>query len=1036
MKITKFNLRRLTTAIFLAAASGLFAQSISPLWMEILERDEFNINCLYEDRQGFLWLGSLSGLYRYDGHSYTRFQYDPADPYSMGDNKVLAILEDDEGGMWIGTQNGLNRYDRLTGRFTRYGPEVPANNVSFAVLALDKDEGGNVWIASTDGVYQYKKTNGRNFKGIKVVSGDRTNRPAIVKSDGEGGIYFTNAMGLHRLEISSGAIETLADTIAFHGIPSIIQTDQKGRIWAASATGVYYGEKKGVWTSIQALKGKEVHFLVFKDERFLWAGSEKGLFIIDTHTGLSTEQPCRFNTTELPNSTTLTYCHVSPSGTNWFCLGLAYLFKYEPQKQHFHQLQVDLFKYIRSIPQLFEQYEYEPGWLMISKGETPYLMNLYTQETKPFPARPSYNQAGWKSGATCYYEEQDGRLWIGTAGGLFLFDKNKKRFLPLEPWMQNTPLLKENAIRKIHRDRKGLLWIAFWNEGVCTIDFERHLVTQRKITAPMGMNCRTILEDRTGQIWIGTRGGLARYVEASDTFKVYRHDPKNPESLSDNTVFSMCEDPKGYIWCGTYGGGLNRFDVRTEKFAHFTTRDGLTDNTVVSVLADRSGRLWMSTFGGIAVFDPAKEIFRSFTKQQGLLNVGYSSFTYGISRDSSLFFFGGEKGVDFFCPDSIQASRYDPPVWFADFKLFNRSVGIAPAVSDSDTFQLSEHISTLKTLTLRHDQNVLTFDYVGIDHASPKTIHYAYRLIGFDTVWQYVGTQRSVTFTNLDPGRYTLEVKVTNGDGVWGSKRATLDIRILPPWWQTWAFRLSAACLLGLLLYALFRYRVRQISERETLRRRLSEVQTEALRAQMNPHFIYNCLSSLKLHVERNDNEKASHYIDLFATLLRRVLLHSRLEQISLSEELETLRLYVALEKMRFKDNFNYHFDIAPEAPLDELDVPPLIVQPYVENAIRHGLWQKKGDTGILNIRVTAYDDACQVIVEDNGIGRAAAAELKKQQTNLHISQGLDLTRERVEHFNLRGSGQLHVNTFDLSDTEGRAAGTRVVLTFQTNPAI
>ena len=294
-----------------------------------------------------------------------------------------------------------------------------------------------------------------------------------------------------------------------------------------------------------------------------------------------------------------------------------------------------------------------------------------------------------------------------------------------------------------------------------------------------------------------------------------------------------------------------------------------------------------------------------------------------------------------------------------------------------------------------------------------------------------MGNNRSATFTNLNPGDYLFKVKATNSDGVWGTKTASLKLTVLAPWWRTWWFRsLVFLSLLGIGI-SFYRYRFNQISEREaiktSLNKRIAEVKMEALRAQMNPHFMFNALTSINLFVLKNDTDAASFYLNKFSKLMRDVLDHSRSELITVEEEINTLKLYVEIEKMRFKENFTFKFDIDPEARLNEFKIPPLIIQPYVENAIWHGLKNKKEGEALLTIKV--FEDAkyFNIIVEDNGIGRDKAKEIKESNVIRHKSHGLNLTEERIKYFNETYAVQSSLETNDLKNANHEAIGTQIV---------
>lgn len=1004
------------------------------------------IDCIYEDSRGFLWLGSYSGLYMFDGYGITPFYHNPNDARSISDNKIKKLLEDRQGNIWVGTQLGLNYFDTRKKTFTHYNDKRKHGIDDVEIYDLKQDEWGNVWIAAADGLYKKELGNDLLKKQFPTELDQASIASIYAIELTAQGVYFCTPPGLFYLEYHTGktvAIPSKTPLYAHTPTEKIsTQQDHSGHIWIGTGRGLFsYGPfSDSVVIAHPDFYEEPVSFVGKENLQYeLWLGTGTGISLLNTRTGKSNKNlPLQKNGERVDAEIFSQICH-SASGIVWLGSAMRRLYKVDNNKLRFGHVPVHLLEDLKSVARkLFELYEYSPGVLLVAQKNGPSLLNIYTRQTTPFPYQPHYNVAGWKEGLTCFLEEKDGRLWIGTGGGLFLFDKNELRFINPEDEFGDFAKLKGLAIRKIHRDKKNRLWVATWAAGIFKIDLNTKKMMQynsskeqeaRKITYT-----RTVYETRSGEIWVGTRGGLLQYSESGDTFRVYKKIKNNPESMSENTAFCIYEDAEGNIWCGTYGGGLNKLDVQSGTFKHYTTADGLLNNNVFSLLPDKKGNLWLLGYDGISKYNPATKTFQVYTQQQGLLSKEYDGFLYGSSSYSNRLFFGGKNGVDYFDPDSIGLSDVNPVVWITDFKLFNESVPIEGSIRDTGGFALPEGISFTRHVTLRHDQNVITFDYVALDFSSPHTIQYAYRLIGFDKAWQMVGNKRSVTFTNLNPGDYTFQVKATNSDGIWGDKIATLHIAVLAPWWRSWWFLTLALLSVSALIISMYQYRIRQIRERESIRanlnRRIAEAKMEALRSQINPHFIFNCLSSLKSYVEKNETEKASMHISKFSRLLRQVLDQTKSDDVALTEELDTLQRYVELEQMRYK-NFDFQVAIQPGIPVRDIKIPPLIIQPYIENAIWHGLQYKNAGKGNLLLQVAMQEEECQIIVEDNGIGRLASMEYKKKSLNVHTSHGMNVTAERIALFKLKYENNARIDIIDLSDTEGKAAGTRVVLTFK-----
>lgn len=982
------------------------------------------IDCLFEDSKGFIWIGTYGGLFRYDGYELLHYQRDPADPHSIGDNKITRMLEDSAGNFWVGTQVGLNYFDIKKQQFKHYADPERCGLEREWISAMHYDSRRNLWVGTASGLHLYHPESDRFSKKFPLEANDKTAISLMIQ--GGKGVYFASGSRLFYTEENSPTQQVVQlpskinHLVRTPGYPS-------GKAWIATDSGLFLLDfSSNALQEVTQLRSLRI-ILAYPQEKGILAATSKGFFYAEEKGQAAVPVTVLANNAPLEIEYFFDYLQIS-NGINWYYDLRGVLYQSDGRKRHFGHAPVAGFDEVSNVVNLFELYEYNPGVLLYRGHQGNALLDLHTGKTNPFPHVPDHNRASWDRGVICFFEEADSLLWIGANTGLFLFDKKNNRFMNLERQFPALRQLEGAAIRKIHRDCKGYLWLASWNAGLFKIDFQGKTIRQYfhspEDEAAYKQGMRTIFETTGGDLWFGGRGGLFRYLEDRDSFIVYRHDPNDPESMSDNTSFCIYEDEAGNIWSGSYGGGLNCLNVKTGKFTHYTTRDGLLNNNVFSLLPDGKGNLWISGFGGLSVFNIEKKTFRTFTHHQGLLNTTFDAFLYGTSRNSNTFFFGGNKGVDFFSPDSVLSSAPMPKVWFTNFKLFNEKYPV--------------NITETSELTLHYDQNVLTFDYAALEYSSPETVEYAYQLVGFDTTWQYVGEKRSITFTNLDPGSYTLKVKASNAGGEWDPTEKnvrTLEIRITPPWWQTWWFRISLVLAIGGLIIAVFNFRLRQVRERAQLNQRIAQVKMEALRSQMNPHFVFNCLSSLKLFVEKNETEKASDHISKFAALLRRVLDDARTETetVPLERELDTLQRYVELEMIRFKDKFSFHLDISPDVDIYQAEVPPLILQPFVENAILHGLQNRPGNSGLLEVRVRQEEEQLRIEIEDNGVGREAAQAIKDRSPVKRQSHGLNVTAERLDYFTQKTGTRTSIETTDLYDTAGKAAGTRVELIFFQN---
>jgi ligand-binding sensor domain-containing protein len=1007
-----------------------------------------SINAMTEDSRGFMWFGGLAGLYMFDGYKVTHFVNDPDDSLSISDNKVHAIVEDNQGNMWIGTQNGLNYLDVRKKTFIRYNDFKKSGLGVTDIHGVVKDKSGAIWLIAGISLYKF---DAKTQKFNKCVQKDATKKLSLVSLEvADNQVFIGTTTGLYSCNLEGNNWRLVPskdlDTSRNKCYINVLKKDNQDNLWIGTIKGLYYLDK--TTDSIRAVKtlpsldNEIIGFIKDKSPNELWIGTLHGLLIFNKTT-FKYEKFINNPTNPLSmpkDAVGLGY--YSTHDILWLGINPSELHKVDIRKQQFQNIAINLYEASFSVPRLFEFYEFSPNILLLPLKDGASLFDITTQKKVPFPYKPTENLASWqKEGMTCFLEESDGKLWIGTSGGLFLFDKKTNKFINIEAQMKEITSLRNSPLRRIVRDRKGNLWVSTWHQGVCKINFDKKTFKRYFYKDNFNgsiSNTRTILEDKKGTIWVGTRGGLLKYMETADTFKLYKNVLNDPKSMSENTAFCLYEDKESNMWVGTYGGGLDKLDVNTGVFKHYTVlKNGLIDNNVIGIFPDKQDNLWLATFTGISVFNPKTETFRNYKSTQGLINKEFAAFLMGKSIYSDRLFLGGDKGIDFFDPNTIQVSNYDPNVWLTDFKIFNKSVPILKDKKiDSIPFYLNEDIAFTQHLTLNYDQNVIGFDFAALDFSAPKNVNYAYILENFDKNWQFIGNNRSATFTNLNAGDYTFKVKATNSDGVWGSKMATIKLTILAPWWQTLWFRTLVLLSLFSIGFAFYQYRITQIKEREaiktSLNKRIAEVKMEALRAQMNPHFIFNALTSINLFILKNDTELASFYLNKFSRLMREVLDHSRSDLITVEAELNTLKLYVDIEKMRFRDAFDFVLDIQNDARINAIKIPPLIIQPYVENAIWHGLKHKKQGEGVLEIAVSEDKGNLFIVVQDNGVGRKNALKLKENAEIQHKSHGLDVTEERIKQFNNTHAFASSIETIDLINDDKEAIGTRIVFKIKT----
>ncbi|MCI0494443.1 SpoIIE family protein phosphatase, partial [candidate division KSB1 bacterium] len=316
------------------------------------------------------------------------------------------------------------------------------------------------------------------------------------------------------------------------------------------------------------------------------------------------------------------------------------------------------------------------------------------------------------------------------------------------------------------------------------------------------------------------------FASGNPIFTRYEHNPQSPNSLSNNSIQSIYVDTNGILWIGTFGGGLNRFDPRTEKFEHFTESNSeLPNNVIYGVLGDDDGNIWVSSNRGISKYNPATNAFTNYDVDDGLQSKEFNGQAC-FKDDQGNMLFGGINGFNVFHPDSIRDNPYEPQIAITDFKLFGQPV---PIGEDSP---LKKHISETNDIRLAHWQNNVSFEFVALHYNQPEKNKYSYILVNYDQAWRAAGLQRTATYTNLEPGEYFFRVRGSNNDGIWNKKGAVVRILITPPWWKTpWAFILYGFLIVGLFFFS---YRIQRfvVVRRERARSKIREAELRAQAAE------------------------------------------------------------------------------------------------------------------------------------------------------------------------------------------------------------
>jgi ligand-binding sensor domain-containing protein/signal transduction histidine kinase len=776
---------------------------------------------ILQDRTGFMWFGTQAGLVRFDGYRARVFRHDPADAASLVDNYINCSYEDGQGRLWFGTRGGLVRFDPVRQDFVRHplsAAQPAGRNGAINVIAGDGADG--LWLGTGDGLVHLDIRTGamRTLRHAANAAGDAgDDRINALARDAAGGLWIGGAGGLDYLTPAAQRFEHV-DVDPAGG--------KRNAVWAlaldAGAT-LWIGTGAGLeaWNLGAGAHGRR-HLGAadgMDDARVLalYHDAEGGLWVGTDLAGLKRRAPAggRFTayTSEAPDRHSLSDNQVSAvridrTGTLWVGTLFGGVNRVDLASGGFDRFVPSAAAGLPADPnsRKIRAIAFAPDgrlWLGTTGAG---LLRLDPATGRGEAVRHAPGHAGsLPDDVVTAVLPAHGRLWVGAATGLSWRDPAGGPFTQVALGRDAA----SNAVQALMADRHGMLW-ALTRGGLFMLDgrgeVRRMWRHDPRDPASLGENFGfSLAEDGDGSIWIGTENGLDRLDgldradPASGRFTHFRHDPGDPGSLRHSRVYHVFASRRGDLWVGT-AAGLHRLERQAGRvsFHLVPLTPGREQAAVGAVLEDGHGRLWVSTMVGVARLEPGRGDAEMFTARDGLIDGSYFVGAAARGPDGRLYF-GGVSGMTSFMPDAIRANPFAPAVVITDLSVqgFARRIGAgAEAVLD-------------------YRDAAFTLEFAALHYADPASNRYAYRLRGFDKEWIDADAgKRYATYTNLDPGSYVFEVRAANKDGVWSPQPARLALRIVPPFWMTWWFRLAAG-IAGLgVAVAAYRLRVRVLLRR------------------------------------------------------------------------------------------------------------------------------------------------------------------------------------------------------------------------------
>ena len=832
--------------IFLSLLLPLMVDAQQPLRFEHLGMEHGlsndQVRAILQDTKGYLWIGTMDGLNKYDGYTFTKYRFDPTDSNSLSQNMIYTIWEDKQGYIWVGTFEGLCRFDKHTEKFIRYKPDPRAPFPDPNICAIDEDSTGMIWVGSASG--------------------------GLCRFDRQTGTFLPENFFPKRAD----------DKESLHGSVTTIHKDPTGVLWIGTLNGLYeviYSDAKAGKPTLKKYQNdpfdetslsNDTIISVFKDRSgLLWIGTGNGLNSFDRKTGIIKRylhDPGNINSISTNQMGTMFGTIISEDKDGNLWLGTRNgLNKLNSERNSFT-------RFFYSADNLYSIGSNDITTLSIDKAGILWVgswngkLNKANLNQKPFGLvnfDPANKNSLPGNEITSILEDSSGMVWLGIyERGLSRWDRKTNQFTHFRYNAANNKTLRSDHVYGLLEDKHGHLWVCngttLSRMNKQTGEFIHYNSNAANFKDFDHQTIYSITQDNEGYIWLGTGNGIKRFDENAGLFKHYyhtpgdttgisdytsiaifadskdniwsgfgsiatdrldkrtdrithfKHNPKDPASISSNVVSSFYEDSKGIIWIGTWAGGLCRFDYSTGKFTTYTIKDGLPDNSVYSILEDNNNNLWLGTANGLSQFDPVRKTFTNYEYKDGLQgNVfagGWRNRPAVFKGRDGILYFGGLGGLNFFDPSQLKTNSTLAPVVITQFKLFD---------------ELVKGANESGKIILKHHENYFSFEFSSLSYYNPEKNQYAYKLEGVDKDWVYSGARRYAGYTDIGPGKYIFRVKATNNDGVWNEEGVSITVIIRPPWWRTWwAYGIYGLLVIAGLL-AIHRYQKQRVirAERE-----------------------------------------------------------------------------------------------------------------------------------------------------------------------------------------------------------------------------
>lgn len=822
------------------------------------------VNSIAQDKYGFVWIGTEDGLNKYDGLS-VQVYHATADSFSIAGDWITAIYLDSDKQLWFCTKNGLSVYNDDTENFISFRHQVSdSSSISSNSLLSICEYEGDLWVGTSDaGISRYNKQTKKfthyqhddaNSKGLP---GNRINALLV---DHSNTLWIGTNQGLAKYNATKDNFVSYREGQSYRyllpsdDIRSLYQSGDNV-LWVGTGEGGMSRFNKRKTRIINYMKQENIHEMMRKAGINVIKEDSKGNFWVGTSQGIlrkargvserdfSVIKHSASEPKSLTNNDISTIFEDS-SGLIWIGTKGGGINIYNSRQKRFDHYNHD-YRNPNSLSKNVVQAIYEGSksalWIGLREGG----LNKFDRnkgEFTRFADYPNKRDSLWAKTVTSIFIDHRNILWVGSANqGLnrWVLKKDKRKRWrrrrnrktgPERIWEHFTPNanktngISSTQIRHIFEDPDHNLWIATANGLNMLVDADSskfisyvHDPQNPTSISDNDIASQAAIYGNDGVIWLGTaKGVLNQFDKFTEHFKHYRHDPTKPKhSIPNKPILALCEQDS-VIWIGTNGGGLARFHKQTHRVKVYTKDHGLSNNVVYGIQVDKKGKLWVSTKRGLCNFNPLTEKFQNYYAYHGLQSNVFSEGAAHKGQFSGDMFFGGINGLTTFKAQDIKENSYIPPVYITKFSINNEDVAIVSNPPKGQAYHLSKSILNTKQINLTYEDKYISFRFVALNYSNPSKNKYKYKLEPFDKQWiEATSANPEASYTNLPAGNYTFMVMGANNDGIWNETPTTIQIRMVPPWWEKTPYRILGIILALALIYSIYRFRVRMLKRQQ-----------------------------------------------------------------------------------------------------------------------------------------------------------------------------------------------------------------------------